>query len=165
MGAWVRSPAGTYWHIPRTATVRADGAVCAHMWCGQMQFNVTPRLEPPEDPTRCGTCVGRYLGWRAEHGLTFDPHNPWDLPKRCPFTAVPDRQPCPYCGNKAKWSYRYYYATQVEHRPGPTLVEWVPCHAHGWSDMGTDWNGRVRCRSRLGPTRECGNPLRRRVAR
>lgn len=142
--AWIGpGRAGTYWHQPRSAhrhcpPLRSDCDIVVSTWCGQALYRLEAGLyavdEPPED-LRCGTCLGRRLGYDREDGAIFQPRDHWTLPTYCPGESGDDGRNCFACGARTRIAGGYR-TTEARHRPTPELaVRFEPCPAHGWSRM------------------------------
>lgn len=126
-----------YWHQPRSAEARPDGLVYVRLWCGQAR--VLPRAvltdEAPES-MRCGSCVGRWLGWLGAAGLTFTPRDHFAPPPWCPG-GDDGTGHCIACGRKLR--HRISWASgsggECQHRPDPAIVDTPCCPIHGWKYM------------------------------
>lgn len=147
----------TYWHQPRSAYLKSDGIMVVSLWCGPSRF-VDPALLVAVEPDcefKCGTCVGRRLGYERAHGLIFQPVDHWALPKRCPSTSPDpdDWRLCLACGRKTNAARAPFGWGLAQHRPDPDLaVRFQPCYLHGWERMGLEFDhaarretGRLRC--------------------
>lgn len=138
--AWVPpKAAGLYWHQPRSGSLRSDGRVHIRYWCGQTRNSHVDALstltDSPAPELRCGTCIGRHMGYVGESGAVFRPHDQFAPPKRCPG-GVDENQRCLSCGERLRW-YAWNASGPSRHSPFvPTLLERIaPCPQHGWRSM------------------------------
>lgn len=148
---FIRSGGGTYWHIPRSASLRHGEHLCVSLWCGpHLHDHKTPLLltdvEPAEDI--CGTCLGRFEGAQSDGPLIFRPRDEFATPTWCPSTEPDSNSMCIACGHRIR---PYGWQGHVgSHRPGPLFAERCrPCPDHGWSRAGTH-DGRVVCWAHVG---------------
>lgn len=127
---------GAYWHVPRSAHRLNDGTLLVSFWCGPFRrYASEPSdLNPPAE-MKCGTCVGRSLGYRRDGGLIFRPRDHWKLPARCPGDDWEEgTRNCFACGRQTNWARREWGIAY--HRPDAALAErFAPCLLHGWSRM------------------------------
>lgn len=150
--AWVRPSAyGIYWHIPRSATRWEPtrrfpaGRIAVDTWCGQLRHVDRTMLtqRAPADLS-CGTCVGRYAGYRREGGTIFSPHDHWKMPKKCPGTDDGNGW-CFACGERVRYRCSAGGVNESRHVPLPALTErWEPCPRHGWRNVRA-MDGVLRC--------------------
>lgn len=138
------SKPGRYWHQPRSASWYGN-RLQVHFWCGQSTGVEQHRLrgEPPED-LKCGTCIGRRMGYDGTDGAVFTPRDWWKLPSRCPGVTwePPDFKLCLACGERVQAARGWNAWGSACHRPGPGLAERVQvCPQHGWRDMRERSNG------------------------
>lgn len=142
--AYVIGPRSTRWHRVRSVVaVERDGdryeSVSA--WCGTSIPRNAVRWDAIEDDPRCGTCEGRWEGWRRERRLVFDPTVP-TRPKWCPGSRALSYEKtvtwvtgsgglCRVCGAPVSLrSWGYDESRVVTHAPGPKLPD--PCLLHGY---------------------------------
>lgn len=137
---------GLYWHQPRSGEVRASGRVVLALWCGQVRYLDAAALtltdDAPED-LRCGTCVGRRLGYDREGGAIFQPRDHFVLPRRCPSTDPDplDYRLCVACGRRTNAARGWNSYGLAAHAPDPGLADLhSPCPRHGWSSLCVVWN-------------------------
>lgn len=145
---FVRSSIATYWHIPRSASRRADRLVVS-CWCGVGFHGGRPTLLTDVEPDEniCGTCIGRWEGAQAEGSTIFSPRDYFATPTWCPSTEFDEAGRCVACGRRVRVSW---YGGIGRHRPGDLFVERCqPCPDHGWSRAGTR-AGRVVCWAMVG---------------
>lgn len=129
----------TYWHQPRSASLKADGSLTITLWCGQLRHAEAAELamtsEPPPD-LRCGTCAGRRAGYDRADGLIFTPRDHWALPAVCPSTTpAEDWRYCLACGARVSCARGWNAMGLARHAPGPGLADRDPCPRHGWQRM------------------------------
>lgn len=140
---FVRSAGGTYWHIPRSASLR-EGRLCVSLWCGPGFHGGQEILLKDDEPDEniCGTCVGRWEGSQTSGATIFRPRDAFATPTWCPSDESDDNCLCIACGHRIRYSW---HRSPARHRPGPLFAERCrPCPDHGWSRAGTR-NGRVVC--------------------
>lgn len=141
------SKPGRYWHQPRSASMY-DGRLCVHFWCGQSSSVAQRRLSgTPPEAMKCGTCLGRRMGFEGEDGAVFKPRDWWALPSRCPGVTwePPEFKVCLACGEKVQAARGWNAWGSARHRPGSALAERVAvCPRHGWRDM-HERDGGFRC--------------------
>lgn len=131
---------GLYWHRPRSAQVY-DGRLCVTLWCGQTRPRVEAHhlTDKAPDDLLCGTCEGRWLGWKAvRDDLVFRPRSVFDLPSYCPTLVASDARTCWLCGNKPSYRRGSCYYDEVRHRLGDGSRMPTPCNAHGWQQIGQE---------------------------
>lgn len=141
---WVppaRQLGSSYWHIPRSANLKADGRVSVHFWCGPFRYYQADELNltavPPSE-LRCGTCVGRRNGYDRINGTIFRPRDHWELPSVCPSTTPDpdDLRRCVACGRPTNAARGWTAYGLARHAPDAALAErFAPCPRHGWRDM------------------------------
>lgn len=142
---WIRPKKyGLYWHQPRSAVVLEDGRISIIQWCGPHRtvdsVDALTWLAPSE--LRCGTCIGRRLGFDRADGAIFQPRDAWSLPKWCPGEGGPGWPAfCVLCGGLVRASTSWHRG-EARHRPEPALARWEPCPSHGWRDMRLSWPAR-----------------------
>lgn len=127
---------GRYWHQPRSASIGPAGELSVVYWCGQ-HVRATRRdfTDSVPEELRCGTCVGRRLGFDGAEGAVFSPRDHWRLPTRCPGRTWGEDGLCLACGNKVKAKAGPWASGMATHRPGEGLAQrWEPCPFHGWRD-------------------------------
>lgn len=130
---WVRPRDNQrYWHIPRDGELSELGSVLVSLWCGPHRFITMDDLTDGAPPSmQCGTCVGRYEGWKNEQQLVFKPRSAFDIPTRCPGSCG-DGPHCDLCGARVRGSYSYGGWRESSHRPGLLIATRTPCPLHGW---------------------------------
>lgn len=141
---------GTYWHQPRSAYWRPEAerlpfqaAYVVSLWCGQSRFYATfagITGEPPDD-FKCGTCLGRRLGYARDDGAIHQPRD-WfgALPREC-FSSTPDPatgyRTCIACGRRVNAARGWSGRGLARHAPADALADRCkPCPRHGWRMMG-----------------------------
>lgn len=144
--AWIppsRHPLAAYWHQPRSAYRADDGRLIVHLWCGQGRYYAAGEpvldLAPPNE-LRCGTCIGRRLGYDRDQGAIFQPVDHWALPARCPSTTPDpnDLRLCFACGRPTNAARGWWSYGLAMHGPGPALADrFEPCPLHGWQRIET----------------------------
>lgn len=134
-------PNASYWHMPRSASLRADGTLHVNLWCGPFRnydaATFAATSDPP-DELRCGTCVGRRAGYDRENGMIFAPRDHWALPKVCPSTTPDpaDLRLCLACGRRTNAARGFNSYGLAFHAPDAALADrFSPCPRHGWERM------------------------------
>lgn len=151
---------GRYWHQPRSAFYAGDGRLVVHLWCGQSRNHVPRRalVDIPPIDQRCGTCIGRRLGYDRAEGSIFRPVDHFRPPRRCPG-GDDGTGYCLSCGRRLRYMGRGYSGPfECQHRPDldGLFERWTPCVFHGWRDMrpiyeyrrpGWQESGRLECQA------------------
>lgn len=159
---YLRNPAMTYWHRPRSGSLRhSDQVISYDLWCGTYVYGHTA-LSTDTVPTServCATCDGRAVGAGQEtdgppgRTLAFQPRH-LTPPRNCPgsrtgmFTELPGAGVgrCLACGDHHPLRamggpYNSRYAI-TQHPPGTALIR--PCPFHRWKNL-TARHGRIYC--------------------
>jgi hypothetical protein len=146
------SPMGTYWHMPRSASIYTPRhgwaeRLIVRFWCGQHRYaewagGLGGQLlcqDTDPDGDVCGTCWGRSAGYHDPvSGLRFAPRDHFGEPSWCPMSAWPaDRtRNCPLCGAHVTHARGWTATGIARHRPAG-LVTTDPCPRHGWTRIVT----------------------------